>query len=1381
MSEMNHTIAKMSWNTSFDCKEKAFELQERLSAWSKNRMPLIANEIFTKCCPSTQTWKIEDLEINLGKIDFENLESALSKEVSQQLKQKLIELMINNNTTNNQVDLIENINSVLQVLRYYLLHGLLPWNHRESNGSINEMLEVQLKQNLNELVYLLREVGAANPAVRKRVAWQSTLANIHQMVKGLEPYHHKTIIDFSEEMIQIKNRENRIKGDARDFTKNLWHWIFNYLLAERGTMFNKIAFVKSNIKQMASHFNISYEELLNILNEAVNLVVVQKYGKQEMALIINTLVLEKSTGDTKQIEKTVAEWDLLKHYLLNHRLSKTRLQKEEFNDLVISLSRANASAFSSLILSIPKRASRIAHWVSVLDRQSLTAVLLGFNSHNAKRLLESLHFLDLLGQPFDPTVNLEIGINYLNQHWNNTFNQSAFLSYYIGQLSKKTGLSQQKITAKLLAVHISSSRKTMLNLLTYTELVGVLEKRRLSEGRKPNVAKLLDQLTLMLSEVRIDPEKLRKISAELQNNLKQNSRFFLATLTVYTRKDTLKRILPYFITHEDSILLLQHAIPEHVAIFTAFQKIAKTFIKVKVTHDFASWLLKKNAEIALDVLIFQPKLSHAAYIRFLLIKLNNQLPARYSSSFEQFVYVLAKENHPSFASVNHIFLKNKKQVAIQHLFELIAAKENERIVVDVLALGLKRKEFRLVDLQNHPQHGLLINYLLHRGQLLFRALLKEYTTLLVQNNLNFRVAVTSELISQFFWNCLIAYSHHQGNNSVFEQQFRQVMSYKFELGKFETDGRRALLPVQKQEIWLHDQTQRPAATLFLVLEEFLKKGLRSKVGSGATLTFYDLLRAALASDAGRVRRMITSFKLNTVRMEAWSTTVPFDEFSLWMANAESEKANLALKSLRTLFVLTEYLMPGKMPVVLLHRFWSLMWMVLKTERLSLITLKGFVQEILFEVSKQRSLNTASLLLEIQHSKLEVPALLTKAMSAVLPNFSTSKQVSPAHPDAKALGKTATKGLLYPLIKGLILIQKVPLWFGERDELTTASLMNELVASYPLSFFEVLRQENIAPFQLQWLNENLKFNMLTKAIANLNSAYKVNLQLVADLYASLRNFRGEGISGKVFQQLLFNKVVNSWTTDNLKTLAPENIWQEMIWAGCIEKGLTQKKLIGDLTKIKHQFPAALQLTLTQLEEQQHKLTMKPKKEVDKRKDPAFALTDDVALLKDSIYIQNAGLVLINHYIPMLFERLGIIDSQKYFVDEKQLDAVHYLQYVAVGDSQTDEPYLALNKILCGIPLNQPIKNEISIPTEHKVLVEELIMAMIGYWPEIGSSSIDGFRGNWLIRNGLLIEYEDKWELTIEKRAYDLLIHKSPFTFSIIKYPWMKKPLYVQWPH
>jgi hypothetical protein len=95
--------------------------------------------------------------------------------------------------------------------------------------------------------------------------------------------------------------------------------------------------------------------------------------------------------------------------------------------------------------------------------------------------------------------------------------------------------------------------------------------------------------------------------------------------------------------------------------------------------------------------------------------------------------------------------------------------------------------------------------------------------------------------------------------------------------------------------------------------------------------------------------------------------------------------------------------------------------------------------------------------------------------------------------------------------------------------------------------------------------------------------------------------------------------------------------------------------------------------------------------------------------------------------------------------------------------------------------QHIIDGILVPEEHAELINGMIKAIIGYWPAIGTSSIEGFRGNWLVRDGLLTEFDDRWELAVEKRAYDVLLNKSPFTFSVIKHPWMDKPVHVSWPY
>ena len=168
-------------------------------------------------------------------------------------------------------------------------------------------------------------------------------------------------------------------------------------------------------------------------------------------------------------------------------------------------------------------------------------------------------------------------------------------------------------------------------------------------------------------------------------------------------------------------------------------------------------------------------------------------------------------------------------------------------------------------------------------------------------------------------------------------------------------------------------------------------------------------------------------------------------------------------------------------------------------------------------------------------------------------------------------------------------------------------------------------------------------------------------------------------------------------------------------------------------------------------------------------------------KNGIAVSNAGIVLLNSFIVMLFERLRLVKDNNFTSIENQKNAVLYLQYVITGVSETEDSYLALNKILCGLSVTDSVPAKIEISQEKEILIVGLINAAVSYWSAIGHSSVESFRGNWLIRDGILTELEDKWELTVDKRAYDVLINKSPFAFSIIKYPWMHKPLHVIWPY
>lgn len=163
----------------------------------------------------------------------------------------------------------------------------------------------------------------------------------------------------------------------------------------------------------------------------------------------------------------------------------------------------------------------------------------------------------------------------------------------------------------------------------------------------------------------------------------------------------------------------------------------------------------------------------------------------------------------------------------------------------------------------------------------------------------------------------------------------------------------------------------------------------------------------------------------------------------------------------------------------------------------------------------------------------------------------------------------------------------------------------------------------------------------------------------------------------------------------------------------------------------------------------------------------------------IRVHNAGLVIMQSYLPMLFQRGQMIQDRKFVSEAAQLRAVQYLHYVCTGQTETPEQQAALNKLLCGVAADTPIETLFEPSQAEREDGKSMIEAVVSHWRSLGQQSVEGLRGNFLIRDGWLEEQEDRWVLKVERRAYDVLLARCPFTFSIIKYPWMPKALSVDW--
>jgi hypothetical protein len=164
----------------------------------------------------------------------------------------------------------------------------------------------------------------------------------------------------------------------------------------------------------------------------------------------------------------------------------------------------------------------------------------------------------------------------------------------------------------------------------------------------------------------------------------------------------------------------------------------------------------------------------------------------------------------------------------------------------------------------------------------------------------------------------------------------------------------------------------------------------------------------------------------------------------------------------------------------------------------------------------------------------------------------------------------------------------------------------------------------------------------------------------------------------------------------------------------------------------------------------------------------------------IYIENPGLVLIHPFINTLFRRLGYLDKKAFVDKDIQHRAVYLLQYIVDGDTKPKEEHqMILNKLLCGVPLREPLNTDIVLSDTEKETCESLLEGVIANWPKLKNIKPDNFRASFMKREAKLTDKFDYWALKVEATGIDILLETLPWSIKMIMFPWMEKSINVDW--
>jgi|GEM_PF-1528109 len=277
---------------------------------------------------------------------------------------------------------------------------------------------------------------------------------------------------------------------------------------------------------------------------------------------------------------------------------------------------------------------------------------------------------------------------------------------------------------------------------------------------------------------------------------------------------------------------------------------------------------------------------------------------------------------------------------------------------------------------------------------------------------------------------------------------------------------------------------------------------------------------------------------------------------------------------------------------------------------------------------------------------------------------------------------------------------------------------------------------------------------------------VNKKARLDMFADLR------ISKKL-DKLIF--IAERWSVKGVLIKRPTEILLGMVekWVDSVDSEVIKQIFSSD-----HQTPESLTIlknSSSKLKRVIDELATEEEKEMVKMPPVEIEPID----YEEGVSIGNAGLILFWPFYGRFFNALGMVGREGMKGEKIRERAIQLLQYIATGKTEFEEWDLTLNKILCGATPDFPVSPSIDLSAEEEELCGKLIKGSIYNWEKMRGTRMETFRETFVAREGRLYRKENRWELIVDKKAYDVLLDTLTWNISMINLSWMNTRINVQW--
>lgn len=1303
-------IARCRWQTSIDSEEHSYPLQQFISRWTQPDLQKLFERCIDEICPADQHWRIDTLQLDLGDINFQDLNSSVPEKVEQELRRALKEYALQRRSemahANQSFYSVEDalaktlVNDDKNASDWFLEHGTAPWWYRSSD-SISDALDRQFSSSASFIVQLIDKIHGRQ-VLRQRVLWQWGEVGCRHIVHQLEPHHSHSVEQLINSLCTINKQLKIVSLSGVSFSEKLWQKATEYLLRHSAASFNLHWLTQYLLFSLSQEFGLSHDQMISEIltasdDDQQSDILLSAY-QQNMAL---TPWLEVISTDADDSDKAVSAWAVMAELLLARKHSVVVRYAKNINeqtlslqDIFIRLADNNANQLVRLLKKLAKEKNVRRHLVTQLDQtHRIKAIHLLAPEQGVFICAHTQRSqLVLNQQKKDSEIVWDIVFAYLLQDSGSHFNRLQFVKQTLQQTCREQGLSYQKLLTLLLHSIVTNSgfdqRIELIEILQ--QLNKEQQARAVSQGNPLSYTQIIKNYLLH--------GKLDKAQSLPMINQDEHQ-LFLAYM-----QDKPKELWA----------IIYQCMQNNGALHK--NKIFKNLIDLAGVNQFCCWLDQQINHYCENL---QPLISQLQHWQQ-----HACLPCLQTNDLTVLIY------RSSLFAIGQKKIPNKQEIISLWLEQL------------ALQLGCEHDELtRQINFCLQQQVHILASTSVEHLKVIDQQLSNTESSDISQQDLLAQLLAESDQCE--YW----SYSRKVTAIHCAIKLTSKINSYDF---------------VVKQ--------------LLNEITDYLSMREWHDIINGLFQSCYsqDILAALI--------------NLKSIEpINHWFNLIERDidqeKVLLYVADSLSENGIHISNDQQSLIG-------------------SLFWQVLVNNKL--------IEK--FNVSQDQ---LQKKLLQLCYRYFKQSPLVTKSNKELDRNLAEgliNSQDNTSYQGNSVQEKTAQTAKLqqdriqqyevqqYEVQKNEIhqwlTTGRSPLWLQTFNSLHDS--LHQQLTDQPLFIINSLAKmkgKNSHSEALLRLSSQLNLTEFIAIISKHNQNWQTKLNELSSLLSEFKQLNLSSSLIKKIEQQLTLQLLQAW----LMKVTPLLDEKEPCSSdSTVHSSVSEQELITILQPALSLIPEnILQASSFNQALADNANNINDKKIIridqllmEEKSNLPYTAEKNIQIPENQIIeINNAGMVLLQGYLGMYLERLGLLKTpqdaeqgsgQKEFKDlDSQFKAIHCLQYLITGLTDTEEQHLLLNKLLCNVPFHQAVPRSITLSEADKEIAHGLLEAMINYWPDSGCNSIDGFRGNWLVREGILKETEEQWELTIDKRSYDLLLNRSPFSYSMIRLPWMTKPIYVNW--